>query len=98
MEKTKYKCILKEHNEIDANFYCQKCDIYMCNKYEKFHTSLLSNHHPIILDKDISNIFTGYCKVENHQNELEYFCKSHNELCCAKCIVKVKKKRKWTTY
>ena len=57
MEKNKYKCVLKEHNEIDANFYCQKCDIYMCNKCEKFHISLLSNHHSITLDKDITKIY-----------------------------------------
>ena len=92
MEKKKYKCILKEHNEIDANFYCQKCNIYMCNKCEKFHSSLLSNHNSITLDKEISNIFTGFCKIKDHQNELDYFCKNHNILCCAKCIAKIKRK------
>ena len=92
MENRKFKCILKEHNEIDANFYCQKCDIYMCNKCEKFHTSLLSNHHSITLDKDTTKIFTGFCKIENHQIELDYFCKNHNILCCAKCITKIKSK------
>ena len=86
MEKKKYKCSLKEHNEFDANCYCQKCDIYMCNKCEKLHLSLLPNHHSITLDKDITKIFTGYCKVENHQNKLEYFCKTHNVLCCGLCI------------
>ena len=92
MENKKYKCSSKEHNEFDANCYCQKCDIYMCNKCEKFHTSLLPNHHSITLDKDISNTFTGFCKVEKHQIELDYFCKNHNILCCAKCITKIKGK------
>ena len=69
MENKKQKCSLKEHNELDANCFCQKCDIYMCNKCEKFHTSLLSNHNSITLDKDIREIFTGFCKVENHQNK-----------------------------
>ena len=64
----------------------------MCNKCEKHHISIFPNHQSFTLDKDITNIFTGVCKVENHQIELEYFCKTHNELCCAKCIVKVKKK------
>ena len=86
MEKKKYKCSSKEHNEFDANCYCQKCDIYMCNKCEKFHTNFVPNHHSIPIDKDISKIFTGFCKIENHQIELDYFCKTHNVLCCAKCI------------
>ena len=92
MEKKKYKCSSKEHNEFDANCYCQKCDIYMCNKCEKFHTNFVPNHHSIPLDKDITELFTGFCKIENHQIELDYFCKNHNALCCAKCITKIKSK------
>ena len=34
----------------------------------------------------------GLCKEENHSNILEYFCKSHNVLCCAACINKIKGK------
>ena len=92
MEIKEYKCSLKEHGEFSAICYCQKCDNYMCNKCEKHHISLFPNHHSITLDKDINKIFTGLCKVENHQKELEFFCKTHNELCCAKCITKIKKK------
>ena len=93
MDKSNYKCSLKEHNESNANFYCQKCDIYMCNKCENFHKIYVPNHHLFPLDKDITQIFTGFCKNENHhQNELDYFCKNHNVLCCAKCITKIKSK------
>ena len=92
MEK-KQKCSLKGHNEIDANSYCQKCEIYMCKKCEKYHLDLITNHKPISIDKDIKNILTGFCKVENHhQNELNFFCKNHNELCCGLCITKIKSK------
>ena len=92
MENKKYKCSVEEHKEFEANFYCQKCNIYICNKCEKYHKILFKNHNLITLDKDITNIFTGFCQVENHQIELEYFCKEHNILCCAKCITKVKRK------
>ena len=34
-------------------------------------------------------IFTGYCLEKNHPNKLEYFCKNHNQLCCAACISKL---------
>ena len=37
-------------------------------------------------------MFTGFCEIKNHQNELDYFCKTHNLLCCAKCITKIKSK------
>ena len=86
MDNRNYKCSLTEHNEFNANIYCQKCNIYMCNKCEKHHLSIFPNHQPISLEKDISQIFTGLCKVEGHQIELDYYCKTHNELCCAKCI------------
>ena len=92
MENKKYKCSLKEHNEFEAISYCQKCENYMCRKCEKYHSDYLPNHKPINLDKDITQIFTGLCQTENHNNNLDYFCKNHNELCCAKCIVKIKSK------
>ena len=93
MENKKSKCSLKEHNEFDANSYCQKCEIYICNKCERHHLSLFPNHNSITitLDKDISILFTGLCKVENHKNWLYFFCKDHNELCCANCISRIKR-------
>ena len=92
MENKKQKCSAKEHGEFDAISYCQQCQIFICNKCEKHHLSLFPDHKPLKLDKDITNTFTGFCKLENHQNELYFFCKDHNELCCAKCASKIKRK------
>ena len=92
MERKKQKCSLEEHNELDAANFCPKCEIYICNKCEKHHSSLFKNHQLISLDKDINEIFTGFCKIENHNLGLDYFCKDHNELCCVKCIAKIKSK------
>ena len=64
----------------------------MCNKCEKYHSILFKNHQFFSLDKDINEIFTGFCKIENHNSELTYFCKDHNELCCVKCIARIKRK------
>ena len=86
------KCTLEEHKEIDAIYYCQECKISMCKKCEKDHTRLLKNHHMFSLDQDINEVFTGLCTKPNHSLKLEYFCKSHNQLCCAACIAKVKNK------
>ena len=92
MEKKKNKCSSKEHEEIDAIFYCQQCMIYMCRKCENIHSKLCQNHLPYNLDKDINDIFTGICKNPNHSVKLNYFCKTHNQLCCAECITKIKDK------
>ena len=85
------KCSSKKHEEIEAILYCYECRIYMCNKCEKIHSELFQNHKKFNIDKDTSEIFTGYCKEENHLEKLNYFCKTHNKLCCSSCIVKVKR-------
>ena len=88
----KIKCSFNEHKNNDAIKLCSNCKIYMCNKCEKLHSGLFTNHHLYNLDKNINDIFSGYCNKENHFEKLDYFCKSHNTLCCSSCIVKVKKK------
>ena len=82
------KCSLDEHKEIDAIIYCPKCELYMCNKCEKTHLSWFKNHKFFYLNKD-EDIFTGHCQEKNHPNKLIYFCKDHNQLCCAACIAKI---------
>jgi len=56
------------------------------------HTEILENHHIYNIDKNIEEIFTGICKEKNHKKELEFFCKTHNKLCCVACISKIKRK------
>jgi len=91
MDNKIHKCSLKTHKEIDAISFCQECKIYMCNKCEKYHSELFNDsHHQYKLDKDVTDVFTGLCKEKNHLNELTYFCVTHNKLCCAKCITKIK--------
>ena len=91
MEKI-IKCSQKEHEEFEAINYCQICNIYMCNKCEKIHNKLCSHHSTYDLKKDLKEIFTGICFEDNHPNELKYFCRTHNKLCCAACISKIKDK------
>jgi hypothetical protein len=45
------------------------------------------------LDKNKEEIFTGKCNELNHRIELEYFCRTHNKLCCAACLSKIKDKK-----
>ena len=91
MEKQNQHCSLKKHSEIDAINYCKDCQIYLCNKCQSHHSELFENHILFNLDKDINDIFTGYCKEEKHlKYELEFYCKLHNKLCCAACISKIK--------
>ena len=86
------KCSSINHLEINAIFYCNECRIYMCNKCQNIHSELFHNHKLYKLDKDLNDIFTGFCLEENHLDKLKYFCKNHNKLCCAACIAKIKSK------
>ena len=36
--------------------------------------------------------FSGICKEIKHKVELEFYCKNHNQLCCAACLSKIKNK------
>ena len=65
MENAKY-CSLKDHKEIKAIIYCHECKNYMCNKCDNIHSGLCPNHHKYNLDKDLKEIFTGFCKEQNH--------------------------------
>ena len=54
---------------------------------------MCQNHTIFKLEnKDIKEIFTGFCKEGNHKNKLEYYCRTHNELCCVACITNIKGK------
>ena len=93
MEKkgNKYQCSSKDHSDFKAISFCQKCEIYMCVNCDSIHSNLCPNHSIYSLNNINSDIFTGFCPIEkHHQIELDYFCKTHNQLCCAACIAKIK--------
>ena len=94
MENKFQKCTSKDHENIDAIFYCSTCQIYICNKCENFHSNLFPNHQlfNIEKDKDYHNILKEFCQEKDHRIKYEYFCRTHNSLCCAKCISKLKAK------
>ena len=62
MEENNIKCCFQEHKEINAICFCHECNIYMCNKCKTFHSKLCQQHNVYNLDKDINEVFTGYCK------------------------------------
>ena len=41
-------------------------------------------------DEKQKDLFSGICKEKNHKMKLEYFCKTHNELCCPCCLCTIK--------
>ena len=86
---SKIKTSCKKHKEINAISYCRECDINMCNKCQNLHKELFDNHHLFNLDKNVDEIFTGFCNDKNHHQEFKYFCKNHNKLCCVSCLCKI---------
>ena len=94
MEKKVEKCSFTEHNQLDSSSFCQECKVYMCHKCSNYHNGLFKDHHQYNLNQDFNNIFIGLCKEQNHLLKYEYYCKTHNILCCDSCIVKLKAKGK----
>ena len=65
----------------------------MCNKCANHHDEVLDFHQKLNLnEQNINEIFTGICKEPKHKKELEFYCKSHNKLCCIVCLSKIKNK------
>ena len=89
MQNQRKKCSSGKHIEIDAINYCQECKIFLCNKCQNYHSELFEAHHLYNINKNINEIFTGYCKEKGHYNLLRYYCKNHNKLCCGDCIIKI---------
>ena len=88
MKENSLKCSFFEHKESQAICYCWDCNIYMCNKCENSHSKFYQNHWTNNFNNS-SDIFTGYCDKKNH-SILEFYCKTHNQLCCSSCICKIK--------
>ena len=91
MDNDHIKCSSKIHQEFNDKSYCQECRLYMCDQCQKMHFELY-NHNQIVFNENQNDIFTGICKEENHINYLEFFCKTHNKLCCLACVSKINKK------
>ena len=91
MEDKTHKCSSVEHSKIDAIIFCQACNVFYCNKCQNnFHSKIFPNHPIKNLNKVKIDIFTNICNENNHLCKYEYFCKTHNKLCCVKCIAKIK--------
>ena len=71
------KCSLLKRKENEVISYSQECKIYMCNKCQNYHLEYLGNHHIFKLEqnKNIEDIFTGFCKMKYHSVELNIIVK-----------------------
>ena len=87
---THIKCSSKKHPELNATSYCQGCRLYMCETCLQIHQDLYT-HNQINISENQSEIFTGICKEKNHINNLDFFCKTHNKLCCLACVSNINK-------
>ena len=85
------KCSTQNNDNNIAYNYCNECDIYMCNNCLYSHLKLFKNHHLLDLIEDKSHLLNDFCKEDKHLNGIEYYCETHNQLCCLSCIGKDKK-------
>ena len=84
------KCYSQSHNKEKATNYCDKCKKFLCETCSTTHCDKNPRHYLFSLEKDLNFNFTGICTEKNHKNDLDYFCLTHNNLCCAACLCKIK--------
>ena len=84
------KCSSKLHKDVNANSYCQECRIYMCEKCHQNHQEFYE-HNQLYINENQNEIFTGICNEKGHINYLDFFCKTHNKLCCLACVSNINK-------
>ena len=87
-------CSSGHYKEIPSKYYCLNCKIYLCEECERYHSKIFHNHKICYSKENVAKIFDGFCKENNHLEKLEFFCKTHNKLCCSSCITKIKRKGK----
>ena len=85
------KCYYNEHSEQTATNYCFKCNKFLCETCSTSHFDANPKHNLFSVEKDLNLNFTGFCK-EGHPNKLDYYCSTHNNLCCAACLCKINDK------
>ncbi|XP_052257944.1 uncharacterized protein LOC127862722 [Dreissena polymorpha] len=92
-----YCCsICQDHNkEINAVFYCKKCNTFYCGqciKYHRKHGRWFNKQSPYGRDKirkwPLSKKKEHYLRTcDIHKDEqLTKFCQDHSSLCCSKCV------------
>ena len=94
MDIQKPKCSSNRHKDVDAISYCPQCKKYLCNKFHNFHSEM-NDDHQIVNLKEIKEVFIDLCKEPNHNMRLEFYCRTHNVLCCGLCTSKIKEKGKY---
>ncbi|VDH98157.1 Hypothetical predicted protein [Mytilus galloprovincialis] len=86
-----------------AEEYCPQCEEFLCTECSEHHklSKLLKSHQTITVDK--YNKLPSFIKqmsqnCEEHDSFLEVYCKSHDSLCCKRCLISSHKECKETIF
>ena len=90
MEKSIKKCQSKSHAPKKAVKYCLNCNKYLCEICAASHNKSDRKHELFSIEKEMKLNIAGTCTEPNHPNKLNYYCLTHNNLCCAACLCKIK--------
>lgn len=87
------KCSFAKHSEKYGKITCVNCNMNLCKECEIFHSNFCKEHLTYNIEKEQKDIFNIFCQEPEHKIKFEYFCRSHNILCCARCITKIKNEK-----
>src|SRR3990167_10523505 len=83
--QTEFPCVLHETCKQMANFYCEKCEVYICNLCETIHReNPMSKNHPKLIEVSKINLKK---KCNSHDMNLDIFCSNCSLLVCASCCL-----------
>ena len=82
----KRKC--SKHQNAEVVTYYPECKKFCCTECDKLMRELFPEYHPLPIEEasELTLTFEDRCKEIGHSDcPLNYFCKTHNELCCSEC-------------
>ncbi|KAJ3424190.1 tripartite motif-containing protein [Anaeramoeba flamelloides] len=87
VEKRIPKC--ENCNKKQSQFYCTKCEVYYCSKFEEqLHRTALKKHKKHLYKAPYNELVkkeTNFNICRKHNKKLSLYCKDENKLICYEC-------------
>lgn len=97
-KRVHYQCCFCEGKKVkrNAEYYCESCNVYYCQKCVTIHDVVPSMSKHVILDKSHFESDSGVRRLPSIPTErcadhptkvVDMFCESHKEVGCETCMV-----------
>ena len=86
LKHTRITCSNSGHSSTPAKVYCLVCSLFFCEECETHHTFMFPSHASSVCTdlESFREVQGGKCGC-HPDYMLDYLCRTHDVLCCAKC-------------